>query len=281
VPTVLLLTAESLPHEDLDTALLAESLTQRGVRATVLVWSRTDDWPIDAELAVVRTTWDYTFRRDEFLEVLEASPVRVANPTAVLRWNSHKGYLVELADAGVPVVPGVLLRRGDTAELPELDAAQIIVKPTVAAGSRGVGLFDAGAREAAGHLADLLSRGDALVQAFEPSVRDGERSLIYLGGRYSHAVRKVPAAGDFRVQTRYGASNLPHHATLAEQAVAQVALDTVSSTMAATLLYARVDLVGSAGAPLVMELELIEPELFLPMAPGSADRLADAIIASL
>jgi glutathione synthase/RimK-type ligase-like ATP-grasp enzyme len=278
---VLLLTAESLPHEDLDTALLAEALTQRGVRPTVLVWSRTEGWPADADLAVVRTTWDYTFRRDEFLDVLEGAPVRVANPVAVLRWNSHKGYLVELADAGVPVVPGVLLRRGDPADLPHIDAAQIIVKPTVAAGSRGVGLFSAGAPAAAAHLAELLSCGDALVQAFEPSVHDGERSLIYLGGQYSHAVRKVPAVGDFRVQTRYGAINLAHQATVAERAVAQRALDTVSATMAVTLLYARVDLVGSADAPLVMELELIEPELFLPMAPGSADRLADAIGALL
>ena len=277
MPHVLLLTAESLPHDDLDTSLLAAALTERGVQATVLVWSTPDDWPADADLAVVRTTWDYTFRRDEFLQVLESAPVRVANPTTVLRWNSHKGYLVDLATAGVAVVPTVLLRRGDPAVLPDIDAARIIVKPTIAAGARGVGLFDAGSPEAAGHLADLLETVDALVQPFEPSVHDGERSLLYLGGGFSHAVRKVPADGDFRVQTRYGGHQLSHEPTAAELAVAESALACVSED----LLYARVDLVGTADAPLVMELELIEPEIFLPMAEGSADRLADAVLASL
>ena len=277
MPHVLLLTAESLPHEDLDTALLAAALTERGAQATVLVWSTSDAWPIDADLAIVRTTWDYTFRRDEFLEVLEAAPVTVANPTNVLRWNSHKGYLVELAAAGVPVIPTVLLRRGDPASLPDIDAARIIVKPTIAAGARGVGLFEADAPAAAEHLADLLTRVDVLVQPFEPSVHDGERSLLYFGGRYSHAVRKVPAVSDFRVHTRYGGHQLPHEATAAELAVAQAALDSVPSD----LLYARVDLVGTAAAPLVMELELIEPEIFLPMADGSADRLAEAVLATL
>ena len=277
MPHVLLLTAESLPHDDLDTALLAAALTERGVRATVLVWSDVADWPTDADLAIVRTTWDYTFRRDEFLQVLEDSPVTVANPTSVLRWNSHKGYLVELAAAGVPVIPTVLLRRGEPADLPDVGAARIIIKPTIAAGARGVGLFDAGSPAAAAHLDDLLSTVDVLVQPFEPSVHDGERSLLYFGGHYSHAVRKVPAVGDFRVHTRYGGHQLLHAPTAAELAVALAALESVTND----LLYARVDLVGTAEAPLVMELELIEPEIFLPMAAGSADRLADAVLAAL
>lgn len=272
-----MLTAESLPHDDLDTALLAAALHERGVQATVLVWSDVSKWPTDADLAVVRTTWDYTFRRDEFLQVLEAATVPVANPMAMLRWNSHKGYLVDLAAAGVPVIPTVLIRRGDPAELPDIDAARIIVKPTIAAGARGVGLFDAGTPAATEHLADLLTRVDVLVQPFEPSVHDGERSLLFFGGHYSHAIRKVPAVGDFRVHTRYGGHQLAHEPTTAELAVAQAALDCV----AADLLYARVDLVGTAAAPLVMELELIEPEVFLPMADGSADRFAEAVLAAL
>lgn len=276
MPHVLLLTAESLPHEDLDTQLLAAALTERGVGSTVAAWTLLTGSP-SADLAIVRTTWDYTFRRDEFLAFIDSLAIPVANPPAVIRWNSHKGYLVELAAAGVPMVPVTMIGRGAPAVLPTIDAARIIIKPTVSAGARGVGLFDADDPAAIEHLAALVDVGDALVQPFEPSVTQGERSLLFLGGAFSHAVRKVPADGDFRVQTRHGGRNLPHTASDAERRVAQFALDQVD----AELLYARVDLVGPPDAPLLMELELIEPEIFLPTAPGSADRLADAVLARL
>lgn len=272
---VLLLTAESLPHEDLDTALVTAALHERGARVTVVPWTQLDAGSVTADLAVIRTTWDYTFRRDEFLGFLDGLPLPVANPSNVVRWNSHKGYLAELGAAGVPVVPVTMCWRGTPGVLPATVAPRIIVKPAVSAGARGVGLFDRDDPAALEHLAALTAVGDALVQPFEPSVRDGERSLLYLGGEYSHAVRKVPAPGDFRVQTRHGGRNLPHEATAAERRAAQQALECVD----ADLLYARVDLVGTDEDPLVMELELIEPEIFLPIAPGSADRLADAILA--
>jgi len=276
VSTVLLLTAESLPHEDLDTQLLASALTELGIGSSIVPWTLVSD-RTEADLAVIRTTWDYTFRRDEFLGFLGSLPMPVANPPAVARWNSHKGYLAELGAAGVPVVPVTMVPRGGQALVPPVGADRIIVKPAISAGARGVGLFASDDPAAVEHLAALIEVGDALVQPFEASVAEGERSLLYLGGTFSHAIRKIPADGDFRVQTRYGGQNLPHRAGPAELAAAQAALDRVD----AELLYARVDLVGTIESPLVMELELIEPELFLPMAPGSAELLAAAIAALL
>ena len=277
MPNVLLLTAESLPAgaEDHDTADLVAALAMLGVRADVRPWSA--PLPDDVDLAVIRSTWDYTVRLPEFLTAIESYPFPVANSPATVRWNAHKGYLAELGAAGVGVVPTVLLRRGDTAVLPDLDAPRVIIKPATSAGARGVGLFDADAPAGLAHLRELLSVGDALVQPFEPSVHEGERSLLFLGGAFSHAVRKVPALGDFRVQARHGGRNLPHSASSAELDVAAAAIAQIPEQ----LLYARVDVIGSPDAPMIMELELIEPELFLPMAPGSARRLAEAIVSRL
>jgi glutathione synthase/RimK-type ligase-like ATP-grasp enzyme len=279
MPHVLLLTAETLPAgaHDFDTQVLGSALGDRGVHASALPWTIAAQRTEGVDGAVIRTTWDYTFRLGEFLASIETFPVPVANPPAVIRWNAHKGYLAELGAGGVDVVPTVLIRRGEPAEIAGIGADRIIVKPASSAGARGVGLFDADSPAARVHLHDLLKHGDALVQPFEPSVHDGERSLIFLGGTYSHAVRKVPAAGDFRVQTRYGGQVLRHQATGPELDVAAAALDRISEP----LLYARVDLIGPPQQPLLMELELIEPELFLPMSADSAGRLADLILERL
>jgi len=272
MPHVLLLSIASLPHEDLDSPMLATALAERGIGSSIVTWSDPDSWPAGADLAVIRTTWDYTFRRDEFILAMESLPMPLANPAAVVRWNSHKGYLVELGEAGVPAVQSVLIT-DESPTLPRLDARRIIIKPAISAGARGVGLFASDAPEASAHLTNLLTRGDALVQPFEPSVSTGERSLMFFGGRYSHAVRKVPADSDYRVQLRYGGRLLHHQVTDAELAAATMALSCVQDD----LLYARVDLVGTPQQPLVMELELIEPEIFLPMAEGASHRLATAI----
>jgi len=268
--TVHLLTGESMPKPDPETHLLTAALTQQGVRYRVLQW--TDPAVgLDADLVVVRTPWDYIHRHDEFLAVCRRSPAPVLNPPDVLAWNSHKGYLVELADAGVPVVPTRLVRAGGNAAVADGEAgAALVVKPAVSSGSRGAGRFAAGDPAAVTHLGELVADRDALVQPFVESVAEhGERSLIFLGGRFSHAVDKVPAAGDYRVQEMYGGRYRVHEPTAAETAAAEQAL---AAAPARELLYARVDLVEGPDGPLVMELELIEPELFLgfdPEAPGT------------
>ncbi len=277
MPRILLLTAQSLPHDDLDTPMVVDALSALGVDAEIVPWTDRRLPDLDAALVVIRTTWDYTEHLTDFLDVLGSLSAPLANSVDVVRWNCHKGYLTELSAAGLPTVPTRLFRRGDAADLPDFSTAEIIVKPAVSAGARGVGRFRSGSAEALVHLRALLTAGDALVQPYQPEVADGERSLIFLGGGFSHAVRKTPVHGDFRVQERYGGVNRPHPASAAELEVASAALALAPGGPEA-LLYARIDLIGAEAAPLVMELELIEPELFLPHAAGSADVLAQAIV---
>jgi len=271
-----LLTGEQMPKPDSETHLLTAELTRLGVAHRVLRWT---DPAVGAgaDLVVVRTPWDYIHRRDEFLATCRSAPAAVLNQPDVLEWNSHKGYLVEMAAAGVPVVPTRLVAAGGNAELHE--DGPLVVKPAVSSGSRGAGRFEAGDPGAAGHLAALVADRDALVQPYVSSVSErGERSLIFFGGRFSHAVDKIPARGDYRVQEMYGGRYRRHRPTPPEMAAAERAL---AAAPADALLYARVDLVEGGDGPLVMELELIEPELFLALDPDAPAGLATGIAASL
>lgn len=281
MPDVLLLTADDLIFDEPDTPLLAKALARRGVRSRTMAW--TDPAVTDAaDLVVIRSTWDYPPQLTRFLATLQRLPGPVCNSPAVVRWNAHKSYLIQLAAVGVPVVPTVLVPAG-SAVLPQLDAAEIIVKPAVSAGAVGVGRFGSRSAAAVRHLGTVTSSGDALVQPFVREVVHGERSLIFLDGRFSHAVHKVPAGGDFRVQVEHGGTAWPAPAGEPDLALARRALAALPDVVpdSGRLLYARVDLVGPADAPLVMELELIEPQLFLDIAPGSADLLADGVLTRL
>lgn len=287
-PTVLLLTCEHLSRDDTDSPLLSAALADRGVRARTVRWDRADlaDEPGVADLAVIRSTWDYTARLPEFLAALDslvAAGVPVLNALPVVHWNAHKGYLISLADSGVPVVPTALVPQG-TADVAALARwPQVIVKPAVSAGARGVARFPGGSAGAGEHLRALSEAGDVLVQPFLPEVADGERSLVFVDGHFTHAVRKQPADGEFRVQEQHGGTNHPVEASPADLRLADLALAAVpAETLAGSgLLYARVDVVGPVDVPLLMELELIEPGLFLELAQAAVDRMADAIIARL
>ncbi|MFD6515605.1 RimK family alpha-L-glutamate ligase [Rhodococcus sp. NPDC060176] len=286
--TVLLLTCDGAAREaDVESKLVMEALTTYGIASTMAPWSSPSLLDIDADLVLIRSTWDYTQRLEEFLAVLDQLTAPIANPLSIVKWNAHKGYLTELAAAGVPIVPTAVITAGITAgksellTLPSFESADVIVKPAVSAGAVGVGKFAAGSAQAHAHLTSILESGnDALVQPFISDVVDGERSIIHLGGRYSHAVRKIPADNDFRVQEYHGGTNHLHEPSAAELALADAAL-AATPCGPGELLYARVDVVGPVDQPLLMEVELIEPELFLPFAPGSADALARAVVASL
>jgi glutathione synthase/RimK-type ligase-like ATP-grasp enzyme len=280
---LLLVTGRTMPEPDPEVHLLVDALTERGVRADVVPWGAGTDWTT-AGLTVIRSPWDYTEQPGDFLGWARAAATSapVVNPPTVLTWNAHKGYLAELAAAGVRVVPTTFARRGVSAD--ELVAAldgfddEVVVKPAVSAGAVGVLRAPADAPETLAHLRELTAAGDAMVQPFvESVVTRGETSVLLFGGAHSHTVRKVPAEGDFRVQTVYGAQTVQVEPTAAELALAGAALAAVPGEVT----YARVDLVEVDGAPALMELELIEPELFLPYAPGSAGRLADHLVALL
>ncbi len=275
-PRISLLTGTDMPVPDNETVLLLSALDDIGIGHRVVTWSDEAAMADPGDLVVVRTTWDYAATPDLFLHTLRAWGSRMWNPWEVIRGNVHKRYLVDLAAAGVPVVPTRVLTAPDG--LPGLSGlgglgGRIVLKPAIAAGADGIGLFDADDPAAVTHLGALLARGEVLVQPYIPEVRDGERSLIYLGGVFSHAVRKVPASGDFRVQQEHGGTTTVHLPSDAEVALAKAALAQVGHA----LLYARVDLVTTSGGPLLMELELIEPELFLVSDPQSPARFAAVI----
>jgi glutathione synthase/RimK-type ligase-like ATP-grasp enzyme len=271
VPRVLLLTQETLKYPDFDTSLLISALAARGIGSTAVDWRSAPD--SGGDLAVIRSTWDYTQHLAQFLGTLGEIRCPLLNPPPVVRWNSHKAYLAELSAAGVPVVPTTVIRRGSPTELPA--NGRVVIKPAVSAGAAATERFAVGDPAAEKHLHAILATKDAVLQPFVDLSTDGERSLIYLGGRFSHAVRKMPRVGDFRVQVHHGGVERNDSPTPAELAVAERAMAAVPG--GGDLLYARVDLVGPRDGPLLMELELIEPQLFLDRVNVAADRLADAI----
>ena len=275
-PRVALVTCAGFPTLWEDDRLLLGPLADRGIDATPAVW---DDAAVDwasYDLAVVRSTWDYTWRRDAFLDWAASVPA-LLNPAEVLAWNTDKRYLAQLAEAGVPVVPTTFVGPDEEYVPPSYEH---VVKPTISAGSRDTARFAAG-EDSRGHAERLLAAGrTVMVQPYQVAVDEaGETAVICFAGVHSHAARKGPVLVP-EVTDPHEVSITAATATPAQRALAAAALEVVPWDE--PLLYARVDLVpGADGAPVVMELEITEPSLFLGTAAGSADRLAAAIAAHL
>jgi hypothetical protein len=282
-PTVALVTCAELPDLDPDDRLLLDPLAAYGIQVSAAVWDdRGIDWA-GFDLVVLRSTWDYAKRRDSFV-AWAATMENLANPADVVVWNTDKRYLRDLVAAGVPVVPTAWVERGDAWTLPA--EGEWVIKPAVSSGSQDTGRYDAADpshRElAAAHVARLQEVGRlVMIQPYLPSVDSyGETAVLYLGGAYSHSIRKGPLlvgpdladVGLYKEEAI--TARLP---TPAELQVAELALAAVPGG-ADRLLYARIDMIpGPAGEPLLVELELTEPSLFLGAASGAADRLATAI----
>ncbi|HWT91195.1 MAG TPA: hypothetical protein VN179_08765 [Solirubrobacterales bacterium] len=264
-----------------DEELLREALRERGCEATPVPWDEPGaDWG-GFDLCLVKSTWDYNRRHEEFLAWTRRVEAVTAlrNPADLIAWSSEKTYLRELDERGVRTVPTVWVSRGAGTPLREILAAEgwerAVVKPVVDLGAENLHRVRAD-EEGEAALAEVLQRHDAMVQPFLPSLEaQGETSLIYIAGELTHAVRKRPAAGDFRVQALWGGTTErtepeASQIELAEQALAQ--LDSPP-------LYARVDVVKDLdGKPCLIELELIEPNLYLGEHPPAAQALADAAL---
>lgn len=265
---------------DPDDELVVAPLKEHGLAAEPVVW---DDPAVDwagYDLALIRSTWDYYLRRDRFLAWAGAVP-RLANPAPVLAWNTDKRYLRELVDAGVPTVPTEWVEPGGS-WTPPADGL-IVVKPTVSGGGIDSGRYGPAERDqAAAHVRRLADAGRAvMIQPYLSAIdAAGETALVFLGGRYSHAIRKgaLLTGPDVGVEGLYREEEIaPREPSAAERAVAERVLDAVPFDRAG-LLYARVDLIpDAAGAPVLLELELTEPSLFLAHAAGAPERLAAAV----
>jgi hypothetical protein len=298
-PRAALATAAEFPALDEDGPALLAALANQGVDAEPAVWTDGGvDWSA-YDLVVVRSTWDYHLRRDEFLAWASsvARDTRLLNPVDVLAWNTDKTYLRTLHEAGLPVVPTQWLSPGDTFAVPAFDGSgEYVVKPAVSAGSKDTNRYRVGEHDdiAGVHARELLDAGrTVMVQPYLDAVDTaGETALLYLGDTYSHAIRKgpllttamEPVLGAYKEETIE-----VREPTTAERQTAEQVLDALADVAPAArsdLLYSRVDLVpGPDGAPVLLELELTEPSMFLVhdgvSGSSAGERFATAIAAAL
>lgn len=264
------------PLEEKSRELILAAGKSRGIAFEIVYWDEMDLPQRGFDLAVIRTTWDYHERPDQFIATLEhheRNGLRVLNPSSVVRWNMRKTYLQEL---GPSAIETVWAEKADAHVVAQafdaLDAAEVVVKPQVGAGSiRTVRL-----KRNAWSEADLIEGplGPAMIQPYLRAIEtEGERSLFWFGGQYSHAVRKVPAEGNWLANVS--------DARFVAEPPPQAAIDAAEAARARApkdLLYVRIDLVlGDDGAWRVIEIEAIEPYLFFDFAPEGAGVFVGAI----
>jgi hypothetical protein len=283
-----LASCKRLPEPDPDQELLCAALARAGMEPRVIAWDDEDASAAIAEqrLVVLRSTWNYFEHLDDFLGWVDqtSAATRVYNPPAIVKWNAQKTYLPKLAERGIDIVPTEIVARGSKQQLADiLDSRgwdDIVIKPVVSAGSFRTEKFsrdrvDDGQR----FLADLVKDRAAMVQKWMASVQSyGERSLVWIDGVLTHAIRKSPRFAGGHELVSGEVPIAVDEAAFAERVIAPFARD---------LLYARVDMIrdggtcgntrAADGALRVMELELIEPSLFLQQAPRALERLVEAI----
>ncbi|MGA7476741.1 MAG: hypothetical protein WBW47_05920 [Thermoplasmata archaeon] len=273
-------TSSALPDSTEDDRSAIRELAGRGVQAVPTVWDDPSASWSDFSAVIIRSTWDYCRDRERFLQWVDrvGKETVVWNPAELVRWNSHKSYLVDLAADGVDVVPTELVRRGDERTLSSITLGRgwsdVVVKPAVGANARGLRVIrrDEGVAGEE-HLRSLLAAGDALVQPLLDQARSrGERSVILFEGVFSHGV-------DYPfVLQRESRSGKP----AAIDATAREEIRKVVASLPLRPLYARVDFLPIEDDRwLLSELELIEPDLFLQSSPNAPQRFADAIVERL
>jgi glutathione synthase/RimK-type ligase-like ATP-grasp enzyme len=278
-PRIAIASCARQDRDKVDDELLRTALGERDCEAQSVVWDDEEvDWSA-FDLCLVRSTWDYHEKHEEFVawarRVETASALR--NPAELIAWNSDKTYLRELGERGVPIVPTVWVEPRSGVDLDDVLAAQgwdeAVVKPVIDLGARNLQRARRG--EGSRALEQVLERGGAMVQPFLRSLEaQGELSLIYIDGVLTHAVRKRPAAGDFRVQSIWGGTVSREEPSEAEVDIAEQALAQLDEPP----LYARIDLVEGGEGPCLIELELIEPNLHLNAHPSAVAALAEAAL---
>jgi glutathione synthase/RimK-type ligase-like ATP-grasp enzyme len=291
---VAIATFEGMPAEFPDDGLLAAELEARGVEAARLPWRDPEvEWS-RWDAVVIRSTWDYARRRDEFVAWAGRVGERLHNSPALIRWNSEKGYLGELAEAGFPTVPTSYVAPGDA--VPALDG-EVVVKPTVSAGARDTGRFSPATHAEALALIERIhaAGGTAMVQPYLSSVDErGECAVVCLDGEPAYALRKRAVLRPDEVapmrDDAIGAAEVmydpglvgPGEASPAELELAREIAAHVAERFGYVPLYARVDQVtGPDGRPALMELEAVEPNLYLGQVAGATRAVADAIVRRL
>lgn len=250
------------------------AFAEAGVEAVAAPWI--DPWPTDVAAALPVRAWGYHKQVERWRGALAASPVRLINAAGVLAWNTDKAYLAELAAAGVPSVPTRFADHANAEGLAEAFAAfgaeRLVVKPTISAGAWHTQVITPGD-------SPPILPGPVMIQPFLHAVQgEGELSLFYFGGVFSHAARKVAMGGDFRVQPQFGGRLTAFQPDAEARGVAEQVL----AAAPRGLTYARIDLIrDNDGRLCLIELEAIEPDLFFEVDPGAAGRFVAAVLAAL
>lgn len=266
-------------EHDLEIVPMRAACAARGIELPDVVWDDPALEPGDYDAFVIGTTWDYQEKAPEFLAALEALAARrpLFNALPVVRWNLTKTYLRDLAERGVPVVPTRWEERADepaiAAAFDALDVREIVVKPVVGASAWRQSRIRRGDRPPP---PGELPPAEAMIQPFLPAAAsEGEYAFVFFDGRFSHCALKMPAPGDYRVQSMFGGRERAHHPSAGELAQARNVLDAAAEP----LLYARIDMVRAPDGRLVlMELELIEPYLYPEQGPGMGEAFAEALL---
>ncbi|WP_233511088.1 ATP-grasp domain-containing protein [Dyella psychrodurans] len=266
-----------------DDVYFVDVLERLGIQATPCVWNDAAvDWTaFDAVL--VRTAWDYFEHYATFLawlDTLDRIGVPMINDSRLIRWNSEKRYLLDIEQQGVSIIPTRVAPAGTLPDvLPSMSAQDVVIKPTVSGGAWHTLRGTVGTAAFQQALARLPAELDYLVQPFVPEIAsNGEWSLLYFGGRYSHAVIKYPATGDYRVQQQHGGTAREAEPDAIVVSAADKALAAVTELGHREHAYVRVDGVVVNGQFRVMELELIEPLLHLAIRPDAAEKFAEHIL---
>ena len=277
-----IVTSEQYPQLCEDDSPLIGAFAAHGIEAVPVLWTDLSvDWK-DYDPVVIRSTWDYHLRPDEFFAWVERTSrmTRVINDPELMAWNSHKKYLFELAGAGIPIVPTALLVSGESASIEELQASlctdELVLKPAIGAAAHGlifVGDGHTSEQEAQVILDRDVAERDMLIQPFLREIyAERERSLMYFGGDFSHAVLRPASVPGLATDVHRGDPYEPREEELAIGERALAVLPNVPY-------YARVDLIPFEGEPRLSELELIEPGLYLRDDPASFERFVQAFLA--
>lgn len=275
--SVAIVTCLDMPEPDIDEDLLLDALRASDLAPSLVAWDDPTARWADFDLAVLRSPWNYIDHLDAFLDWAQAAAqvTDLLNPVDVVRWNTHKGYLRELARQGVPVVPTAWLGADEHVTLDDIMADRgwhdVVAKPVVGAGSFLTDrITDPTTPAARDFWTRLCANGEVMVQPYLTSVEHyGERSVIWIDGEFTHAVRKSPRLGDAAESVSEALPIADDERALAHAVIADIPHE---------LLYARIDLIrDESGQPLLAELELVEPSLFLLQAPAALERLVAGI----
>ncbi len=279
MPKIAIATYDKLPDLTVNDQLLIPIFTEKGYIVSPEIWDNSEvDWS-SFNIVLIRSTWDYYLKPEAFKNWVSQfinSKTKLINSAEIVLKNSHKFYLKELADKGVSIIP--TLFSSEKIELETLKMwKKLVIKPAVSAGSHETEIFET-ARLTQEILDNKICNGDWLIQPFLEEIKDvGEISMLFFGGKFSHAIQKVPKSGDFRVQKQFGANYLKFEPSNELLILAQ----NIVKIAGKESVYARIDGVMTQNGFLLMEVEMIEPDLFFEYAPDGPMRFVDAVLGEI